>query len=74
MAERVKFASKDGSETSGAFKAGLINGGSGGQLERVTVRASAIVSVQSEKVTFDCAKLDAKLRDAIGHAHDREDS
>jgi hypothetical protein len=38
------------------------------------VPVSAIVSVQSEKVTFDCAKLDAKLRQAIGHAHDREDS
>lgn len=39
-----------------------------------TVPAAAIVSVQNEKVTFDCAKLDAKLRAAIGHAHDREDS
>ena len=35
---------------------------------------SAVVSVQSEKVTFDCKKLDAKVRAAIGHAHDREDS
>jgi hypothetical protein len=33
----------------------------------------AVVSVQSEKVTFDCKKLDAKLRSAIGHAHDREE-
>ncbi|HEX4381996.1 MAG TPA: hypothetical protein VH083_03580 [Myxococcales bacterium] len=38
------------------------------------ISSSAIVSVQSEKVTFDCAKLDVKLREAIGHAHDREDS
>jgi hypothetical protein len=38
------------------------------------IPSSAIVSVQSEKVTFDCAKLDQKLRDAIGHAHEREDS
>lgn len=33
----------------------------------------AVVSVQSEKVTFDCKKLDAKLRSAIGHAHDHEE-
>jgi len=38
------------------------------------VPASAVISVQSEKVTFDCGKLDKKLRTAIGHAHDREDS
>ena len=38
------------------------------------VPASAVISVQSEKVTFDCGKLDAKLRAAIGHAHDQEDS
>jgi hypothetical protein len=37
------------------------------------VPVSAVVSVQSEKVTFDCGKLDSKLRAAIGHAHDAED-
>jgi hypothetical protein len=37
------------------------------------VPASAVVSVQSEKVTFACGKLDPKLRAAIGHAHDQED-
>lgn len=37
-----------------------------------TVPASAVVSVQSEKVTFDCGKLEPRLRAAIGHAHDRE--
>ena len=37
------------------------------------VPASAVVSVQSEKVTFDCGKLEPKLRSAIGHAHDEED-
>jgi hypothetical protein len=37
------------------------------------VPASAVISVQSEKVTFDCGKLDRKLRAAIGHAHDQED-
>ena len=37
-----------------------------------TVPVSAVVSVQSEKVTFDCHKLEPALRSAIGHAHDRE--
>ena len=36
------------------------------------VPMAAVVSVQSEKVTFDCKKLDPKLRSAIGHAHDSE--
>lgn len=36
------------------------------------VPADAIMSVQSEKVTFDCKKLDARLRNAIGHSHDAE--
>jgi hypothetical protein len=31
-----------------------------------------VVSVQSEKVTFDCKKLEPKLRIAIGHAHEGE--
>jgi hypothetical protein len=39
-----------------------------------TVPSSAVISVQSEKVTLDCGKLEPKLRAAIGHAHDREDS
>ena len=34
---------------------------------------SAVVSVQSEKVTFDCKQLEPKLRSAIGHAHDGEE-
>lgn len=34
---------------------------------------SAVVSVQSEKVTFDCKKLEPKLKAAIGHAHEREE-
>ncbi len=38
-----------------------------------TVPASAVVSVQSEKVTLDCGKLEPRLRQAIGHAHDAED-
>jgi hypothetical protein len=36
------------------------------------VPIGSVVSVQSEKVTFDCKKLDAGLRTAIGHAHDAE--
>jgi hypothetical protein len=28
--------------------------------------------VHSEKVVLNCAKLDRKLRHAIGHAHDGE--
>jgi len=30
--------------------------------------------VHSQKVIFDCAKLDRRLRRAIGHAHDAEAS
>jgi hypothetical protein len=37
------------------------------------VPMNAVTSVQSEKVTFDCKKLDKKLRKAIGHAHDAEE-
>lgn len=33
---------------------------------------SAVQAVHSHKVVFDCAKLDAGLRRAIGHAHDAE--
>lgn len=36
------------------------------------VPVSAVASVQSEKVTFDCKKLEPKLRAAIGHSHDAE--
>jgi hypothetical protein len=36
------------------------------------VPITSVVSVQSEKVTFDCRKLDRRLRAAIGHAHDAE--
>ncbi|HLK91413.1 MAG TPA: hypothetical protein VKZ18_16060 [Polyangia bacterium] len=36
------------------------------------VPADAVVSVQSEKVTFDCKKLEPGLRRAIGHAHESE--
>ena len=37
-----------------------------------TVPLDAVESVHSEKVIFNCAKLDRRLRKAIGHAHDSE--
>jgi hypothetical protein len=37
-----------------------------------TVPMSAVEAVHSEKVVLNCAKLDRKLRHAIGHAHDGE--
>jgi hypothetical protein len=37
------------------------------------VSVEAVEAVHSEKVIFDCTKLDARLREAISHAHDRED-
>jgi len=37
-----------------------------------TVPVEAVESVHSEKVIFSCAKLDRRLREAIGHAHDAE--
>jgi hypothetical protein len=36
------------------------------------VPAAAVHAVHAGKVVFDCAKLDARLRAAIGHAHDGE--
>lgn len=33
----------------------------------------AVESVHSQKVVFKCGKLDIRLRQAIGHAHDGED-
>ena len=35
-----------------------------------TVPISAVEAVHSEKVVLNCAKLDRKLRNAIGHAHE----
>ncbi len=32
----------------------------------------AVKSVHSQKVIFECSKLDKRLRGAIGHAHDAE--
>ena len=36
------------------------------------VPLSAVESAHSEKVILTCAKLDRRLREAIGHAHDAE--
>jgi hypothetical protein len=36
------------------------------------VSSDAIEAVHDQKVIFDCAKLDRKLRTAIGHAHEAE--
>jgi hypothetical protein len=38
-----------------------------------TVPLSAVRAVHAQKVILDCDKLDARLRKAIGHAHDGED-
>ncbi len=37
------------------------------------VPLTAVASVHDSKVVLDCGKLDAKLRRAIGHAHDAEE-
>jgi hypothetical protein len=37
------------------------------------VSGDAIQAVHDEKVIFDCSKLDPRLQEAIGHAHDAED-
>jgi hypothetical protein len=37
-----------------------------------TVPIDAVESVHSEKVILNCRKLDQRLRQAIGHAHDAE--
>lgn len=37
------------------------------------VPLSAVEAIHSQKVIFNCAKLDRTLRAAIGHAHDAEE-
>jgi hypothetical protein len=37
------------------------------------VPLSAIAAVHSQKVILTCGKLDRRLRQAIGHAHDAEE-
>jgi hypothetical protein len=36
------------------------------------VELDAVKAVHSQKVILDCTKLDRRLRQAIGHAHDSE--
>ena len=36
------------------------------------VPLEAVAAVHSQKVILECGKLDARLRRAIGHAHDAE--
>jgi hypothetical protein len=36
------------------------------------VPLEAVAAVHSQKVIFECGKLDDRLRRAIGHAHDAE--
>ena len=37
------------------------------------VPMDAVQAVHSQKVIFDCGRLDPGLREAIGHAHDAEE-
>lgn len=39
-----------------------------------SVPLSAVEAVHSQKVILNCARLDHRLRRAIGHAHDAEES
>jgi hypothetical protein len=39
-----------------------------------TIPMEAVAAVHAQKVIVNSGKLDAKLRRAIGHAHDAEDS
>ena len=81
MQEKIKTGfqafTSDGGEEFGAVRAVA----PGGRPEIViyvenagefTVPMSAVEAVHSEKVVLNCAKLDHKLRHAIGHAHDDE--
>jgi hypothetical protein len=36
------------------------------------ISRDAVEAVHSQKVVFACGKLDRRLREAIGHAHDAE--
>jgi hypothetical protein len=81
MQEKIKVGFQtfvsDGGEEFGAVRAIA----PGGRPELVvyvenagefTVGLDAVEAVHSEKVIFNCAKLDRRLRHAIGHAHDAE--
>jgi hypothetical protein len=65
----------DGNEEFGAIRAISPNGDVTVYVENsgdFIVAGHAVTGVAFGKVTFDCKKLDRKLRDAIGHAHDAE--
>ncbi len=65
----------DGGEEFGAVKERRPNGDLVVYVENAgefVVPVGAVTAVHSQKVVFDVAKLDAKLRKAIGHAHDAE--
>lgn len=81
MQERIKIGFQavvsDGGEEFGAVRA-IAPGGrpalviyveNAGDFE---VPLDAVESVHSEKVILRCSKLDRRLREAIGHAHDAE--
>jgi hypothetical protein len=64
----------DGAEEFGAIREVGLDGlvvhvENGGEFR---VPLDAVTAVHSQKVVFDCRKLDARLRRAIGHAHDAE--
>jgi hypothetical protein len=82
MQEKIKRGFQvfveDGSEEFGAVR----DVAPGGRPELViyvenagdfTVPLSAVNAVHSEKVILNCAKLERRLRQAIGHAHDAEE-
>lgn len=81
MQERIKIGFQavvsDGGEEFGAVRA-IAPGGrpalviyveNAGDFE---VPLDAVESLHSEKVILRCSKLDRRLREAIGHAHDAE--
>ena len=69
----------DGGEEFGAVRAVSPNGRpelviyveNGGDF---VVPLSAVEAVHSQKVILNCRKLERRLRQAIGHAHDAEES
>ena len=80
MSDRIEVGFQafvsDGQEEFGAVRA-IAPGGreltvyveNGGDF---TIPMDAVLKVAFGKVTFDCKKLDLRLRKAIGHAHDAE--
>jgi hypothetical protein len=65
----------DGNEEFGAIRAISPNGDVTVYVENsgdFVVPSHAVTGVAFGKVTFDCKKLERKLRKAIGHAHEAE--